>query len=51
MDHCVLSLDQYIIGNIGKRDYNIELSRYLPSFYKYEEEMLKKQQREARARQ
>jgi hypothetical protein len=45
IEHYVIGLDQYIIGEIGKRDYNIELSRYMPFFRKFENNLLKRQQR------
>ena len=50
MEHHVIALDQYTIGELGIRDYNIELSRYLYFFKQYENKLLLKQQREKEAR-
>lgn len=50
MDSYIIGLDQWIIGEIGKRDYKIELNRYLTFFKKYERKLLEKQYREREAR-
>jgi len=47
MSSYIDGLDQWTIGELGKRDYNIDLTRYLYFFKKFEQEMLKKQEREA----
>lgn len=50
MDSYIIGLDQWTIGEIGKRDYKIELNRYLSFFKKYEQKLLEKQFREREAR-
>ena len=50
MSSHIVGLDQWTIGEIGKRDYNIELQRYLPFFKKYEQKLLEKNYRDAEAR-
>ena len=45
----IIGLDRYKIGEIGKRDYGIELSRYMQFFNKYENKMLEQQNRRLEA--
>ena len=47
MSSYIDGLDQWTIGELGKRDYNIDLSRYIVFFKSFEHQLLKKQQREA----
>jgi len=49
MSSQIIGLDQWTIGEIGRRDYNIELQRYLPFFKKYEQKLLEKYKRDLEA--
>lgn len=49
MSSQIIGLDQWTIGEIGKRDYNIELQRYLPFFKQYEQKLLEKYHRDTEA--
>jgi len=43
MSHHIMGLDQWKIGEIGLRDYNIELSRYIEPFKLFEHKLLERQ--------